>query len=162
MRKKGKRNRTVEFVCESCERDVLAELNAAEKKHHCPNCKKEYDITLSKNMQQGGKVDRCVICDRIRFYVQKDFNARLGIAIFALGVIFSFHTYFISLFVATLIDFVLYKVLNTVTICYHCRAIYRGFEEDPAHRGFDHELAMSLVEKEKKEQIHMKQPGIVG
>jgi hypothetical protein len=87
--------------------------------------------------------------------VQKDFNPRLGILIFIIGVIFSYHTYFISLFVATLIDFILYQVLKTVTICYRCRAVYRGFEEDPTHRGFDHNLALSLVEKEEKEKQAM-------
>jgi len=142
---------TVEFVCENCQKDNEAALTKGMTSITCQHCQHSFPVQLSKSMQEGGKVDRCVVCDRIRFYVQKDFNPRLGIFIFALGVIFSYHTYLISLFVATLIDFILYKVLSTVTICYHCRAVYRGFEEDPNHRGFDHDLALSLVEKEQKE-----------
>ncbi|NIR50820.1 hypothetical protein GWO43_19645 [candidate division KSB1 bacterium] len=144
---------TVEFVCPKCEKDNLAELSSeSEQTIICEHCSHSISARLSTSMQQGGKVDRCVICDKIRFYVQKDFNPRLGLLIFALGVIFSYHTYFLSLIIATLIDVILYKVLKTVTICYNCRAVYRGFEEDPTHRGFDHNLAMSLVEKEEKEK----------
>ena len=140
---------TVEFVCEKCNQDNLVDLSKVSKAT-CTNCSNEIDITLSRDSQKGDKIDRCVLCDHIRFYVQKDFNPRLGILIFVIGVLFSYHTYFISLAVATIIDFILYQVLKTVTICYHCRAIYRGFEEDPTHRGFDHNLALSLVEQEEK------------
>ena len=146
---------TVEFVCEQCEKDNLTELSKETTTIKCNHCGNETETILSKSMQAGGKLDRCVLCDKIRFYVQKDFNPRLGILIFIIGVLFSYHTYFISLFVATLIDFILYQVLKTVTICYHCRAVYRGFEEDPTHRGFDHNLALSLVEKEEKEKQAM-------
>lgn len=144
--------RSVEYVCHKCDKDNLAELVGSEQEIVCKHCKDTISTSLSRSMQKGSTVDRCVICDRIRFYVQKDFNPRLGLLIFAIGVIFSYHTYGLTLLIATIIDFILYKVLKTVTICYHCRAIYRGFAEDPTHRGFDHDLAMSLVEQEKKEQ----------
>ncbi|RMF65739.1 MAG: hypothetical protein D6743_07545 [Calditrichaeota bacterium] len=138
---------TVEFVCSHCDKDILAELSSDKKEIRCPHCEETFPVKLSRSMQAGGKVDRCVVCGKNRFYVQKDFNPRLGLTIFAIGVIFSYHTYGLTLLIATVIDFILYKVLKTVTICYNCRAIYRGFEEDPTHRGFDHELAMSLVEE---------------
>jgi len=141
---------TVEYVCENCQRDNLKTLTQAEETLVCAQCSHTISAKLSKGMQSGGKVDRCVVCGRIRFYVQKDFNPRLGLLIFAIGVIFSYHTYGLTLLIATLIDFILYKTLKPVTICYHCRAIYRGFEEDPTHRGFDHNLALSLVEKKQK------------
>ncbi len=144
---------TVEYVCENCQKDNLKELSRPEDKLVCAHCGNAVNVRLSQSMQSGGKVDRCVLCDKIRFYVQKDFNPRLGLLIFGIGVVFSYHTYGLTLLIATIIDFILYKVLKTVTICYHCRAIYRGFEEDPTHRGFDHNLAMSLVEKEQKEKI---------
>jgi DNA-directed RNA polymerase subunit RPC12/RpoP len=144
---------TVEYVCENCQKDNLKELSQPENKLVCTHCGRAVNIRLSQNMQTGGKVDRCVLCDKIRFYVQKDFNPRLGLLIFGIGVVFSYHTYGLTLLIATVIDFILYKVLKTVTICYHCRAIYRGLEEDPTHRGFDHNLALSLVEKEQKEKM---------
>lgn len=150
---------SVEFSCPNCDKDNFAELKNATDQVTCPGCGHVTDLTWSNSLQHGGKVDRCAVCDQIRFYVQKDFNPRLGIFIFILGVVFSYHTYFISLFVATLIDFILYKVLKTVTICYNCRAIYRGFEEDPTHRGFDHNLAMTFVEKQEKAQLQKETAG---
>ncbi len=144
---------TVEYVCESCQKDNLKELSKPEDQLVCSHCGNGVNVHLSQNMQNGSKVDRCVLCGKIRFYVQKDFNPRLGLLIFGIGVVFSYHTYGLTLLIATIIDFILYKVLKTVTICYHCRAIYRGFEEDPTHRGFDHNLAMSLVEKKQKEKM---------
>ena len=135
MTQAGIKTMTVEFVCEQCEKDNLTNLLAETIVIKCSHCDHETKKTLTKNMQAGGKLDSCVLCDKIRFYVQKDFNPRLGIIIFAIGVLFSYHTYFVSLFVATLIDFILYQVLKTVTICYHCRAVYREFEKDPTHRG---------------------------
>ena len=143
---------TIEFVCNNCDKDVLIDLKEKKRRVQCQNCDKTYQIQLSPSMETGGYVDKCTICNHDHFYVQKDFNPRLGIFIFVLGVIFSYHTKFISLAVATLIDVILYKVLKTVTICYHCRAVYRAFKENPEHKGFDHELAMKLVVKEAKEQ----------
>ncbi len=141
---------TVEFICEQCERDVMLNV-ASHDDHACQYCKTKYEISPSKSMRAGGKVDHCLSCDSDQFYVQKDINSTLGIAIFIVGVIFSYHTYFISLAVATLINFILYKALGTVTICYRCRAIYRGFEEDPAHRGMDRDLATSLMDEQEKD-----------
>ncbi len=150
---------SVEFVCERCQKDDRAVLTgAATQEVVCPHCGHTRTIEVSQSMRRGGPVDRCVICSRIRFYVQKDFNPRLGLLIFFVGVLFSYHTYFISLAVATLVDFILYKVLKTVTVCYHCRAVYRGFEEDLTHRGFDHELAASLVEQDKPDSGTAVQP----
>ncbi|MFQ5637822.1 MAG: hypothetical protein ACE5IR_07470 [bacterium] len=153
--------KSVEFVCEKCEKDNFVELSEPQQTFVCPHCSHSVTLQSSRSMQSGGLVDRCLICDRNRFYVQKDFNARLGILIFIVGVAFSYHTYFLSLAVATLIDFILYKVLQTVTICYHCRAIYRGFKEDPTHRGFDHDLALSLVEQEQKEKQGSEKSGVL-
>jgi len=70
-------------------------------------------------------------------YVQKDFNRRLGLAIVLLGVLFSYHTYGLSLLVCAIIDFILYRVLPLVTVCYKCGAIHRGFVSNPRHVGFD-------------------------
>ncbi|MFQ5601924.1 MAG: hypothetical protein ACE5HS_01495 [bacterium] len=138
---------TVEFVCVNCNKDVLLDITAEDKPTHCPHCSQKRYYTLSASLQKGDKIDRCALCGKIKFYVQKDFNPRLGLLIFGIGVLFSYHTYGLTLLIATIIDFFLYKVLKTVTICYHCRAIYRGFQEDPAHRGFDHNLAVTLMEQ---------------
>ena len=126
---------------------------ASHDDHACQYCKTRYEISPSTSMSAAGKVDHCLSCGSDQFYVQKDINSTLGIAVFIVGVIFSYHTYFISLAAATLVNYILYKALGTVTICYRCRAIYRGFEEDPAHRGMDRDLAVSLMADQEKEPV---------
>lgn len=142
---------TVEFVCEKCDHDVLVNLDE-QRKISCTKCQKEYTLIQGESLKKTDHLNQCQVCGREHLYVQKDFNPRLGIIIFVIGVLLSYHTYFISLVVATLIDAILYKVLSTVTICYYCRAVHRGFKEDPVHKGFDHELAMKLVVEEEREQ----------
>lgn len=132
---------SVEFLCPHCRAENRAETLPL-RDFVCKKCKHTLSLSLSEESRHTRQVERCVVCDNQGFYLQKDFNPRLGILIFAIGVIFSYHTKFISLFIATLIDFVLYYVLQTVTICYQCRAIYRGFRENPKHRGFDHLTAL--------------------
>ncbi len=131
----------VEFLCPNCRAENKAEALPAEG-YLCRKCHQIVPLPLSETSRESQQIERCAVCGNEGFYLQKDFNPRLGILIFAIGVVFSYHTKFLSLFIATLIDFALYYVLATVTICYQCRAIYRGFKENPAHRGFDHITAL--------------------
>lgn len=131
----------VEFLCPHCRTENKSETLPAED-FVCKKCKLAVPLLLSEASRDSERIESCAVCGNQGFYLQKDFNPRLGILIFAIGVIFSYHTMFISLFIATLIDFALYYMLQTVTVCYQCRAIYRGFKENPEHRGFDHLAAL--------------------
>jgi hypothetical protein len=133
-------NMNVEFLCPHCraENKTASEI----KQIVCKNCGKSIDLKLTEQSRDSNQVNQCAVCGNQRFYLQKDFNPRLGILIFAIGVIFSYHTKFLSLLIATAIDFALYYLLPTVTICYQCRAIYRGFTENPGHQGFNHLTAL--------------------
>jgi hypothetical protein len=134
---------TVEFICPRCQ----VEQKTAWSPSSSLACEKCH-VTLSHfTFGKTGVVERCGVCEHDKFYLQKDFNPRLGLLIFALGVIFSYHTKFISLLAATAIDFILYYTIPTVTICYQCRAIYRGFKENPAHQGYNHVQALKYIPK---------------
>ncbi|MDZ7360419.1 MAG: hypothetical protein ONB46_06790 [candidate division KSB1 bacterium] len=140
---------TVEFICPHCSVEQKTDWTP-ESGLSCRAC----HVNLSHfTSAKTHIVERCAVCAHDKFYLQKDFNPRLGLFIFALGVIFSYHTKFISLFVATAIDFILYYIISTVTICYQCRAIYRGFKENPAHQGYNHVHALKYVPKPKEEKI---------
>jgi hypothetical protein len=141
---------TVEFICPRCNAEQKTAL-PAEAILTCRACRQSVSSEVSGKITASGMVDQCLICDHTKFYLQKDFNPRLGLLIFAVGVIFSYHTKFISLFVATAIDFVLYYLIPTVTICYQCRAIYRGFKKNPEHQGYSHVQALKYVPKPKRE-----------
>jgi len=131
----------VEFLCPHCRQELSADLSQMTEMS-CRHCQQPVTLRVSESLRRSGRVDACAVCGNQRFYLQKDFNTRLGLLIFALGVLFSYYTYFLSLLIATAIDLALYYVLKTVTVCYQCRAIYRNFEEHPDHRGFDPHLGM--------------------
>jgi hypothetical protein len=92
-----------------------------------------------------GVVRNCVACGHDTLYIQKDFNRAAGIAIVVVGsgtALFFFARSeplyaMAALMVAAAVDYVLYKVVADVTVCYACHAIYRGFEKNPDHEAFD-------------------------
>jgi hypothetical protein len=131
----------VEFLCPHCRAENRAASLPAED-FACKSCGQKIALLLSEDSRASGIIHGCVVCGKNGFYLQKDFNPRLGLLIFAIGVIFSYHTKFLSLFLATAIDFILYYALPTVTVCYQCRAIYRAFKENPLHQGFNHVVAL--------------------
>lgn len=134
---------TVEFICPNC--------NVEQKTVWSPDaslsCEKCHTTLSHFTSGKTDSIERCGACGHDQFYLQKDFNPRIGLFIFVVGVAFSYHTHFISLFVATAIDFILYYAIATVTICYQCRAIYRGFKENPAHQGYNHMHALKYIPK---------------
>jgi len=100
-------------------------------------------------MRRDHVVDRCVICDCSKVYVQKDFNRTLGAAIFGAGaVLFLLCAWKNRLVEGTLVwaafviaDGLLYKFLPDVTICYKCHTQYRGVTPNPDNHPFELGLA---------------------
>ena len=43
----------------------------------------------------------------------------------------------LSLGATAAVDYLLYRMVGDVTVCYACHTIYRGFEKNPAHSAFD-------------------------
>ena len=72
----------------------------------------------------------------------------MGIAIVAIGVLTSLVLFameraflaMMALVAVALVDAAIYWMVGEVTVCYACHAIYRGFERNPRHQGFDLEL----------------------
>ncbi|HSE42098.1 MAG TPA: hypothetical protein VLH08_15135 [Acidobacteriota bacterium] len=101
----------------------------------CENCKKNYGSLSSFSTEKG--VAYCIICGCRDLYTQKDFSRKVGLSIVAIGAILAPFTKLISLFVCALIDLILYRVLPMITVCYRCKAIYRGFPNNTDHQGFN-------------------------
>jgi hypothetical protein len=99
-------------------------------------------------------VASCWICGGDEFYVQKDFNRKLGLwivltsflGVFLVMLLVEHRVGIYCLVLLALIDAVAYARLPNVTVCYLCQSIYRGFPLNPAHRGF----YLGLEEKYKK------------
>jgi hypothetical protein len=87
-------------------------------------------------------VDRCPACGGEQLYVQRDFNQKAGLAIVGLGAALApFTPFYSSLFVAALVDAILYMVLPEISVCYRCQAHFRGFARNPTHGAFDLHVA---------------------
>jgi DNA-directed RNA polymerase subunit RPC12/RpoP len=118
---------TGDFACAQCGRTFSAQIEAAGK----------------------GPVERCAFCGNRAFFLQKDFDQRLGclamavslgLAIFA-GLKFGWIWFTPVLLATVLVDWALAARIRTVTICYQCDAEYRDVEPNPRHRGYDPHVA---------------------
>jgi hypothetical protein len=77
------------------------------------------------------------VCGEDKFYVQKAFSQKAGCLIVAAGATLVPWTYGLSLAVCALLDWILYKILPSVTVCYICRASYGGIPLNPDHRPYE-------------------------
>jgi len=126
----------IEFQCPQCGSRNAYEKPALSEEVDCVSCKKVFD-RVSDFANETGGVQYCPICRCRDLYTQKDFSRKVGCTIAAVGAILAPFTKLISLLVCALIDLILYKALPVITICYRCKAIYRGFPLNPAHTGFN-------------------------
>lgn len=111
----------------------------------CSNCKRELEIFINDSILTKGIVTTCVSCGHDTFYVQKDFNRALGLAIVGLGIALSIYFFMArqpvyamaTLGVMAVVDLLVFFLVGEVTVCYSCHALYRGFQRNPEHEGFD-------------------------
>jgi hypothetical protein len=87
-------------------------------------------------------VQRCPACSGEQLFVQRDFNQKAGLAVVIIGAALApFTPFYSSLFVAAIIDALLYTMLPEIAICYRCQAHFRGFVRNPRHVPFDLHVA---------------------
>lgn len=140
---KGFMSPIIQFKCRACDAEITVGPEMEEVV--CPRCKRQQEVRIPSSLRNSRFVTSCIACGHEDLYVQKDFNRQAGIAIVAVGILFS--TYFfnhrepvfamLSLVVTALIDLVIYSLVGLVTVCYSCHAIYRGFDRNPEHEPFD-------------------------
>ena len=100
----------------------------------CGRCGTEMSLDVSVAVKADTGVDRCPVCRGADFYIRKDFDPKLGLAVVLVGAAISavFYWYrhdFIAygiLAAVALIDLVAYGRLKDVTVCYRCHAEFRG------------------------------------
>jgi len=100
---------------------------------------------MNDSIANRATVTTCVSCGHDAFYVQKDFNRNVGIAIVGLGITSSIYFFarsqpllaMAALALTALVDLLAYHFVRDVTVCYSCHAIYRGFNRNPEHEPFD-------------------------
>jgi hypothetical protein len=140
------------FYCPDClkARD-FAEGEAGE--FRCEGCRREY-TAQAVAPSPGRALERCAFCGNRAFFVQKDFDQRLGClamgASLALALFVGWRfgwIWFTPVLLATvLIDWAIAARVGAVTICYRCNAEYRDVERNPRHRAYDPHVAERYAE----------------
>lgn len=126
----------MEYLCTNCGQANDLDSEDAGEKIVCGSCGKQYGA-VGEFLDETRQIQHCMICRCRDLYTQKDFNRKLGLGIVLIGAILAPFTKLISLLVCALIDLALYRLLPMITICYRCRAIYRGFPVNSRHGAFN-------------------------
>ena len=122
--------RSVNFLCPKCEKR-LTRL-AGEPSHACEHCGEPND-----GVAPADAVTRCGACGHNQLYFQKDFNRRTGVALVVVGAVFVPWTYGLSLLGVTILDYIVWRMVKDVIVCYRCQAVHRGYPPNPDVKPFD-------------------------
>lgn len=134
----------VTLTCSNCGSGIHIHPCVDSKKAQCGICDHEMDVIFTEEHEKGN-VKTCPICERKDFYKQKDFNRKLGVVLFIIAAILSIWTYGISFIVLYVFDFLLYKKLGDVVVCYKCNTLFRKVANIKDIHGFDHEMNDRIV-----------------
>jgi hypothetical protein len=125
----------------------------------CGGCQREIPLEISNALREDRAVDRCPQCGGPDFYVRKDFDPKIGVAVVAVAALVSAVFFFYGhdaiaygvLASAALADLVIYRFLKEVTVCYRCHSEFRGRYPRTAS-GFDLHTA-DVLEQEYERRI---------
>jgi hypothetical protein len=134
----------IQITCTSCGSSVEVHPDRLAHQAKCDVCQHSMDVTFSPELEQGLLKD-CPVCTRQDFYKQKDFNRKIGVALFILAAILSIWTYGLSLVALYLVDLFLFRKLPMVAICYKCRTNFRNVSNISEIRDYDHEMNDRIV-----------------
>ncbi len=119
----------------------------------CSSCGRAYEASLAGAAGEAG-VERCGFCDSRAFFLQKDFDQRLGCLIMAvsLGIAlcvgwkFGWIWFTPVLLATVVVDWIVAARIKPVTICYRCDTEYREVPVNPGHKGYDPHVAERYAE----------------
>ncbi len=123
---------SVHFLCLQCEQRLGRD--AGEASRPCDFCGAANAVVAP---DADAVIDRCAACGHEQLYFQKDFNRKTGIALVVLGSIFLPWTYGLSLLAVTILDYIVWRIVKDVIVCYECQAVHRGYAANPSLKPFD-------------------------
>ncbi len=144
---------TVLFTCKNCGSGIHVHPSKDAKSIECEICKTTQEVKFNTDHEQSILKD-CPGCERKDFYSQKDFNRKIGVALFIITAIIStvlFYLnfgpqYYLSTFIVLYaIDFFLFRKLKPIAICYKCNAIFRDVGNIEDIHPFNHEMNDRIV-----------------
>jgi hypothetical protein len=114
----------------------------------CEKCGEPYAAHLP-GIAPAGPIERCAFCGNRAFFLQKDFDQRLGCLFIGLSLLLALLVgwkvgwiWFTPVLLASVVvDWIVARRIRTVTICYRCDAEYRDLPLNARHRGYDPHVA---------------------
>jgi hypothetical protein len=151
----------MEFLakCPKCDAGLPVPAASAPAAITCGGCGCDIPLSVSAALRENRAVDCCPVCGGGDFYIRKDFDPKIGLAVVIVGALISAGFYWYGrdliaysiLGFATLIDLAIYGRLKDLTVCYRCHSEFRGAFEHKAV-AFDLHTA-DLLELEYERRI---------
>jgi hypothetical protein len=124
----------VTIKCPKCDAALPIAAAGAPIRIACGRCQLQIELSVTDALQNDSDVDRCPLCGGGDFYLRKDFDPKLGVAVVVLGALVSAGFYWFGMDLmaygvlasAVLIDVIVYDRLGDVTVCYRCHSEFRG------------------------------------
>lgn len=135
---------SIQITCSNCGSSVEVHPDHNAQKAVCEVCQHATDVKFTHEHEQG-ILKECPVCTRQDFYQQKDFNRKIGVALFVIAAILSIWTYGLSLVALYLVDLFLFRKLSLVAICYKCQTNFRQLTNMSEIRPYDHEMNDRIV-----------------
>ena len=123
---------SVNYLCPAC--DARLSRESGEPARPCDFCSAATAVTAPP---PDALIERCAACSHEQLYFQKDFNRTTGVALVVVGSIFVPWTYGLSLLGVTILDYIVWRMVKDVIVCYECQAVHRGYPANPAIKPFD-------------------------
>ena len=100
----------------------------------CGGCDRAIALAVSNDLRGDEILDTCPVCEGHDFYLRKDFDPKLGLAVVMTGALISagFYWYGLDLIaygvlgVAALLDLFVYGRLKDLSVCYRDHTEFRG------------------------------------
>jgi hypothetical protein len=145
--------------CPKCDAGLPVNATEAPGSIKCGRCGHEIGLGFSDALRSDSAVDRCPVCSGADFYIRKDFDPKVGLAVVIVGALVSAVFYWFEqdliaygiLGGAALIDLFVYRRLKDLTVCYRCHSEFRGMYERTAG-AFDLHTA-DVLEQEYERRI---------
>lgn len=134
----------IQITCKECGSSVDINPSLEASKAHCSVCSHITEVHFTPAHMKD-RLEVCPVCTRQDFYKQKDFNRKIGVALFVIAAIASIWTYGLSLVALYLVDVFLFRRLAMVAICYKCQTNFRNLANMNEIRDFDHEMNDRIV-----------------
>jgi hypothetical protein len=145
--------------CPTCDAGLPVRAIEAPPAIECGRCGREIPLDISEGVRADRTLDRCPVCSGSDFYIRKDFDPKVGLAVVIIGATISAVFYWFEmdliaysiLAVAVVVDLIVYGRLKDITVCYRCHTEFRGAYEHTA-KAFDLHTA-DVLEQEYERKI---------